>query len=87
MNINLRTRLLAAAAVLSIGAAFAQAHDNVSSETTAAIGVNPLADSVRAANGRFQDVAAAVAEGYAPIPCASARPVAPWASTTSTQTI
>ena len=32
---------------------------------------NPLADSVRAANDRFKDVAAAVAEGYAPIPCAS----------------
>lgn len=34
-------------------------------------GQNPLADEVRAANSRFQDVAAAVAEGYAPIPCAS----------------
>jgi hypothetical protein len=32
---------------------------------------NPLADNVRAANDRFRDVAAAVAEGYAPIPCAS----------------
>ena len=31
----------------------------------------PLADSVRAANERFQNVSAAVAEGYAPIPCAS----------------
>ena len=37
----------------------------------AAGGANPLADSVRAANDRFQDVAAATAEGYAPIPCAS----------------
>lgn len=34
-------------------------------------GENPLADHVRAANARFTDVAAAVAEGYAPIPCAS----------------
>jgi hypothetical protein len=32
---------------------------------------NPLVDKVRAANDRFKDVAAAVAEGYAPIPCAS----------------
>lgn len=32
---------------------------------------NPLADKVRMANARFQDVAAATDEGYAPIPCAS----------------
>ncbi len=32
---------------------------------------NPLADAVRAANERFMDVAAATAEGYAPIPCTS----------------
>lgn len=32
---------------------------------------NPLADHVRAANDRFKDVSVAVAEGYAPIPCAS----------------
>lgn len=32
---------------------------------------NPLAASVRQANARFADVAAAVKEGYAPIPCAS----------------
>lgn len=30
---------------------------------------NPLADAVRAANDRFSDVAVAVKEGYAPIPC------------------
>ena len=30
-----------------------------------------LVDRVRAANDSFQDVAAAVSEGYAPIPCAS----------------
>jgi hypothetical protein len=30
-----------------------------------------LAEQVRAANSRFMDVKAAVAEGYAPIPCAS----------------
>jgi hypothetical protein len=33
--------------------------------------INPLAEHVRAANDRFKDVSAAVAEGYAPIPCAS----------------
>ena len=32
----------------------------------------PLVEKVRAANERFRDVAAVVAEGYAPIPCASA---------------
>jgi hypothetical protein len=34
-------------------------------------GPSPLVDKVRATNGRFADVKAAVAEGYAPIPCAS----------------
>jgi hypothetical protein len=38
--------------------------------TTAAV-ANPLADDVRAANERFADVNAAVAEGYGPIPCVS----------------
>ncbi|MHA6731603.1 hypothetical protein [Devosia sp. A369] len=32
---------------------------------------NPLATGVRDANDRFQDVATAIAEGYAPIPCVS----------------
>ena len=32
---------------------------------------NPLTLQVRTANDRFRDVAVAVAEGYAPIPCAS----------------
>jgi hypothetical protein len=32
---------------------------------------NPLAEHVRAADDRFRDVAVAVSEGYAPIPCAS----------------
>lgn len=31
----------------------------------------PLVEHVRKANQRFEDVAVAVAEGYAPIPCAS----------------
>jgi hypothetical protein len=33
--------------------------------------LNPLADNVRLANDRFQDVSVALSEGYAPIPCAS----------------
>ena len=37
----------------------------------AAEAANPLADDVRNANARFKDVSAALAEGYAPIPCAS----------------
>ena len=32
-------------------------------------GRNPLAEQVRAVNDRFKDVAVAVSEGYAPIPC------------------
>lgn len=36
-----------------------------------AAGVSQLVEDVRAANDRFKDVAVAVAEGYAPIPCAS----------------
>jgi hypothetical protein len=32
---------------------------------------NPLVDKVQAANDRFKDVSAAIAEGYSPIPCAS----------------
>ncbi len=32
---------------------------------------NPLSEKVRAANARFANVNVAVAEGYAPIPCAS----------------
>ena len=34
-------------------------------------GGGALADRVRAANSRFADVKAAIAEGYAPIPCTS----------------
>jgi hypothetical protein len=49
-----------ALSVLSLAATAAWAADG-----------NPLADKVRAANSRFEDVAAATAEGYAPIPCAS----------------
>lgn len=49
----------AIAAVLVLGVSAAEAADN------------PLADAVRTANARFADVNAAVAEGYAPIPCVS----------------
>jgi len=36
-----------------------------------AVAAETLAERVRAANARFADVSAAVAEGYSPIPCAS----------------
>ena len=51
---------LALLSLLAVGTASAEAASS-----------NPLADDVRAANDRFKDVAVAVAEGYAPIPCAS----------------
>ena len=38
---------------------------------SAADGNRNLVEQVRAANDRFKDVAVAIAEGYAPIPCAS----------------
>jgi hypothetical protein len=53
-------RNLALLSLLAMGTAFAADNRH-----------NPLADHVRAANDRFKDVAVAVAEGYAPIPCAS----------------
>jgi hypothetical protein len=58
---NTQVRHLALAPLLSIAIASAAVADSSM----------PLADSVRAANERFRDVSAAVAEGYAPIPCAS----------------
>jgi hypothetical protein len=53
-------RTLALIALYSAGTATAWASN-----------ANPLVDHVRAVNDRFADVAAAVAEGYSPIPCAS----------------
>ena len=50
---------LAAIAALSGGTAIAQQP------------ANPLADAAREANERFRDVATALAEGYAPMPCVS----------------
>jgi hypothetical protein len=43
----------------------------VGSASAADSGRNSLADNVRAANNRFEDVKVAAAEGYEPIPCAS----------------
>ena len=60
MNVVPWVRGLAFLSLLAIGG-----------EAVADSSQNPLADHVRAANGRFKDVSVAVAEGYAPIPCAS----------------
>ena len=43
----------------------------IGTATAAQVGDNPLAQHVRAANARFKNVTAAVAEGYSPIPCTS----------------
>ncbi|RWC93392.1 MAG: hypothetical protein E5V58_20890 [Mesorhizobium sp.] len=59
MTIQIWTRGLIG--ILTIAAASAAQAENA----------NPLADKVRAADSRFEDVAVAKAEGYAPIPCAS----------------
>lgn len=61
MSIHNCNRRLIAASVLAMLAVSA-----VKAET-----VNPLAEKVRALDSRFEDVAVAKAEGYAPIPCAS----------------
>ncbi|AZO27714.1 MULTISPECIES: hypothetical protein [Mesorhizobium] len=61
MSIHNCNRCLVAASVLAILTTGA-----VRAET-----VNPLAEKVLAADSRFEDVAVAKAEGYAPIPCAS----------------
>ncbi|TPJ40801.1 hypothetical protein FJ434_19460 [Mesorhizobium sp. B2-5-13] len=60
MNIHLWTKHLINLSILSIAATAANAHDT-----------GALDEKVRAANGRFENVAMATAEGYAPIPCAS----------------
>lgn len=60
MTIPFRITPIAAVLFLTAGCASALAASS-----------NPLADKVRSANARFQDVAAALDEGYAPIPCAS----------------
>ena len=68
MTLNFRNRLLIAGAMLAVCTAFAQAHQEAAAPASEP---NPLADKVRAANSRFVDLEAAMAEGYAPIPCAS----------------
>ena len=59
MNSFRWARALAFLPLLAVGTAYAEE------------GSNPLAEHVRKVNDRFKDVAAAVSEGYAPIPCAS----------------
>ncbi|MFD1983916.1 hypothetical protein ACFSOZ_14750 [Mesorhizobium newzealandense] len=63
------TRRLAVLSMLSaIALTAVHAHG---ANTTVASYTNVLSQKVRAANGRFENVATATAEGYAPIPCAS----------------
>jgi hypothetical protein len=63
MNIVSQARGLALMSLFVIGALAGKAAAESPRE--------PLADEVRSANARFQDVSVAVAEGYGPIPCAS----------------
>ncbi|WP_292156366.1 hypothetical protein [Mesorhizobium sp.] len=67
MTPTLCNRLSMAAALLSACTALAQAHQDAAASSDA----SPLAAKVRADDSRFLDVKAAMAEGYAPIPCAS----------------
>jgi hypothetical protein len=61
LSITNWTRSLAVLSLFAVGTTVAAAvADN-----------SPLTAQVRAANDRFRDVAVAVTEGYAPIPCAS----------------
>ncbi|PBC22058.1 MULTISPECIES: hypothetical protein [unclassified Mesorhizobium] len=60
MNIHVWTRHLVNLSILSIAATAANAD-----------GAGTLEEKVRAADSRFENVAMATAEGYAPIPCAS----------------
>ncbi|WP_322417207.1 hypothetical protein [Mesorhizobium huakuii] len=60
MNTHVWTRHLINLSILSIAATAANAN-----------GTGTLEEKVRAADSRFENVAMATAEGYAPIPCAS----------------
>ena len=62
MNVVSRVRGLAFMSLFAVGVVAGEA---------AAQNRDGLVDQVRAANARFNDVSVAVAEGYAPIPCAS----------------
>jgi len=57
----------AGAALLSLLAIACQSNAQSNTQAIRA----PLVEHVRASNERFRDVAAAVAEGYSPIPCTS----------------
>ena len=63
MKVVSRARELALVSLFAVGA--------FAGEAAAQSGRDLLVDQVRAANARFNDVSMAVAEGYAPIPCAS----------------
>jgi len=63
MNVVSHARELALVSLFAVGA--------FAGEAAAQSGRDLLVDQVRAANARFNDVSVAVAEGYAPIPCAS----------------
>ncbi len=56
-----RTPMISGAFLLAVAAAAAPA----------AAGSNPLAERIRQVDARFADVAVALKEGYAPIPCVS----------------
>ena len=60
MKIVIWARALTLLSLVAVGHATAASSDR-----------SALVDQVRAANSRFEDVSVAVAEGYAPIPCAS----------------
>ena len=60
MKLVAHTVAFSAVSLIALGVAFT----NVSADNAR----NPLADHVRAANERFRDASAAVAEGYAPMP-------------------
>jgi len=59
------------ARTLALLSSLVAAQVSVSQAQAAEVGEGPLAEHVRSANSRFQDVKAAVAEGYSPIPCTS----------------
>lgn len=63
MSVVSRARVLALLSLVSVGVIASEAGAQSARET--------LVEHVRNANTRFRDVAVAVSEGYAPIPCAS----------------
>ena len=63
MNVVSRATVVAFMSLVSVGVIAGEAGAQSARET--------LVEHVRSANTRFKDVAVAVSEGYAPIPCAS----------------